>query len=700
MEQEEKELEMRWRATKRVSENWLTKVELMRQRHRARLEKLGRERQMKKKKTGGGTSGSMAVKETITSQGNPRTTTTSQLHSSKVPPPAPPAVTPRSNVAFSQLPPTAWHLSSSASRSMNDSASIQVPGSRKIPPSALIPGPATNPKSSRGAVSRGHAPSTNPTLPHAPYDPRTPDLALEDLAHVSLDSTQLSPLILPERFLDIEVPAGVGNLALEESILTQQRMMQDHVHPYIDKSEEAKWLDCVQQYFDVAKMQMSPSPVMHPSASSSQDVMPLISLPPSTHTTLPTATPDIAEDGSEYLIQQPPLSQALQDGLLPPSTASRSPRSLAFDRWLLNNIYDMGPSEFQAGPVPPMDDQLPDGQYAGTASNPYPSVDTTATQELSNITSGQNMALAEPSAEEKAMWHAWSLSQAPPDTAAEIIMRNIQASSASIVVPTGVNPIPRFAGNNDDVARLKMLVGFSPAPEQQVRMVTDWAWSWVPYTTVPLNEANASLMMAPRAVLVDPTYSTIYSPLYSPTHRIVNNEAISQDQSVAPVPLSIPVSRPAPVLKTHDLPSSLRSSYSHVDSPISPSSPHTATTALFTESGESSSSPLAQHPLCLTLGDRLFRIARVANADVLRPSYWFEPDIMVTERMRNVVDLLEGSGGWVSGILCGVMMFAVRSDGWTDILCHALKKCSERRMRMFDGVRTPRGPDDLAALWT
>ena len=85
----------------------------------------------------------------------------------------------------------------------------------------------------------------------------------------------------------------------------------------------------------------------------------------------------------------------------------------------------------------------------------------------------------------------------------------------------------------------------------------------------------------------------------------------------------------------------------------------------------------------------MFRIARVADADVLRPSYWFEPDIMATERMRNAVNLMERSGGWVSRLKkrCGLKQLANDS---------VPQRRPERRTRVFDGDRKARGPDDLA----
>lgn len=617
VEQEEKELEMRWRATKRLSENWLTKVEVVRERHKVRREKIAREKELRKKKAANGATDDLAAKDPATSSKTPQTVDTSLLQSS-MQQLQPTYAVPGAGLAPLQLHSTACPPSTSTPRPTNNTI---VPSEGSPSPLASLPTAFSNGHLS--SIATDHALSARPQFPHVPYDPRAPDLALEELLCDVVDLDLPSPVALPESVEDSET---LGGIPITEILSPHQDMI----------------LDYLQQYMDVAKMQMSSSPFLSHSSPRLQDPISALPLLPPVHSTPHTTLPDVVEERSTLSIQP--------EGALFP----HSPQWLRFDGWLeltntrFNPLLDQMELEALMSLIETAD--IPDGQLIQRTSThanyglhkPEPPVIVPVTP-------------SEPTVEEMMIWHLWSLGQAPPGAGADVILSDLQAARPSDLTPMVLNLLPQFTGTREDAVRLKFLTG-SPAVledpstffhTQLATMKAGWAWTSLSSMTIPLNEANTSLMLAPRSVLVNPAFSTLNSLFSSPSSQTASNLTASHDPPTLSVSPSVPGSRPSPVLKTHDLPPSLRTPSSYVDSPMSSLSTPTSTTALFDSPGESSNSSPGSYIPCMPIGDRLFRIARVANVDVLRPSYWFEPDVTATEHIRNLVDLMEEYGGWV-----------------------------------------------------
>ncbi|KAF8521166.1 hypothetical protein JB92DRAFT_2892124 [Gautieria morchelliformis] len=680
VEQEEKELEMRWRATKRISENWLTKVELVRERQRARREKIQREREKGKTKTGGGASRSLAAKKPATSQGK-RPEVISHIKppsSAQVPPQS--MTPPHSKPTQSQLGSRVSHLAPTAPHSTDDPALASASGSLlpHLKPAPLVtlptlisihPGPSL-----QAAIPQEYVSPVSPKYSHVPYDPRMPGLALEEFAHIPLDSGQPGQMPLPESAAEFLVPAGPGSLDVTEQTLMQDEALEDYV----------------QQYFDVSQMQMSQSPLPPDCASPSSDFM-MPMLPSPIHDAI---VPDVfSGDCPAHSIPQegtlPRASSPLQahldnlSSLLTLDEPLDEPHSqpLASGSWLRPSHPSAQSPESQVQ-LAPHTGSSPAGSSGHPQSQPAPVPGNLGVN--SDVTQSPPVtpAPSEPTAEEKMMWHVWSLTQSPLSTAADVILRDPHASRQSNLSQVFSKLFPNFRGSQDEAARVKILTGSATIPEGEPCSATphymplagtstesDCAWASFPSTAVSLTEASALSMLAPRTILVNPAYSAVQPTLSSPAGS-VGKHAASHDQFTS-APPHVPTSRPAPVLITQDLPLSSLPPGSHTDSPMSPASGHTATTALLTESGEHSNSPSGLYPQYMPMGTRLFRIARLANIDVLRPSYWFEPDDVATETMRNVVNLMERSGGW---------------------------KGPERKAHGRDGARKARGPDDLASF--
>lgn len=580
---------MRWRATKRLSENWLTKVEVVREKHRERREKFQREREKRKMKAGSGATPSLAGKGS--NQGvisNPQPQFSVPESQSQ------PAAPPHPELTSSQLPvaPSMLHHSPSAPPSANGPASSYGSSQPHMPSSSLAALPTFTPvytyPSCTQSVPREHTSPVSPKFPHAPYDPRTPDLALEELAHIPLDSEHSNPTHSESTSLSPDL----NTLFITEA------------------------MQCVQQYID--ERQLSQSPLPYFCSYPSQDVMPPISLLPSQHSTFLMPEGSTGDSSEPFNLQEYLESHS---HVHHHSHANHEP-------------FDLSSLSVNHAPVA----QGPPEMIPVQCSFP-----------------------CEPTPEEKLMWHVWLLTQAPPGTVADVILRNPQVSQQSNLAPMFFNLFPNFKGNKNEAARVKILTAsvhegqhssaaLHETPLADTNADSNWTWASLPSVTFPLEGTSVSSMLAPRAIIIDPAYLVSQPSLSFPGSQSADKDTVSQDPSTPPVPSSLSTSRPMPVLKTQDLSVSLPSLSSHVDSPLSPVSAHRATTAFLNESSEHLHSPSTTlYPQYMPVGNRLFRIARVGDADVLRPSYWFEPDTMATERMRNVVNLLEQFGGWVSG---------------------------------------------------
>ncbi|KAF8582414.1 hypothetical protein K439DRAFT_1635350 [Ramaria rubella] len=224
VEQEEKELEMRWRATRRVAENWLTRVE--RERDHLKSRKMAREKEGKK-------GGKLLVKDSNAwcPQHSPLKPCYPQPSSTSSPPVPVPLVPTPTKAPYAQA--------SHAQVSFPNHAPSSGP-TESAPSAPLISSPTP-------------AHHSSASIPHTPYDPRAPYLALEELIHTpalenvplptlgGVESNKL-PQQLPDREsgfeaspADVQVPTTCSNTG-SSCVTAQNRVISRPHTPFLTTS--------------------------------------------------------------------------------------------------------------------------------------------------------------------------------------------------------------------------------------------------------------------------------------------------------------------------------------------------------------------------------------------------------------------------------------------------------------------------------
>ena len=323
MEQEERELQIRWRATKRVAENWLTRVGPARERQREKDEKFERE----SKKGAGGAMGKLIAKEEPTMpqapdgipwpQSHPRVQQQPRPRMSAQPQPAGPNPPPRP--ACTHLPPHAYQPPTAGppptAPCRTGPAFMPVTPSTFSSTSTPVMAPALTPTSTptsttAPAPAPTHIPASTCHPPHPPYDPHAPyfeEMSLGDLIHAPPD-VAFSPLLpFTDAGLGCEsVPASMQQRdVLHTFPPSQLGMPSGHLgSPSASVTSPAPHVQHVRSVQDVQPFSQTVSVAAgSTSLHSAQDSL----VPPAAYPTFPLADPSLRPPGQRPVLNGAPI---------------------------------------------------------------------------------------------------------------------------------------------------------------------------------------------------------------------------------------------------------------------------------------------------------------------------------------------------------------------------------------------------------